>query len=186
MPKRKVYMSILLMVLAAIALSLILVLLFALQKPDQFQVVRSIEIEASPESVAPWISDFHKWVSWSPWEHLDADLKKTYMGAPSGIGAKYAWEGRKSGKGSMNILGMEGVESISMRVDFEKPFEAHNEIIFRLERSGSKTLVSWAMSGKNTFFPGKIFQVFVSMDKMIGKDFEKGLDALKNVVESSH
>jgi hypothetical protein len=38
------------------------------------------------------------------------------------------------------------------------------------------------MSGKKNFM-AKAFCMFVSMDKMIGKDFEKGLSKLKTVVE---
>jgi len=33
------------------------------------------------------------------------------------------------------------------------------------------------------FIPGKIFSVFVSMDKMIGNDFERGLASMKSVAE---
>jgi hypothetical protein len=38
------------------------------------------------------------------------------------------------------------------------------------------------MDGPNLLM-GKVFSLFVNMDKMIGKDFETGLSGLKAVVE---
>ncbi len=40
------------------------------------------------------------------------------------------------------------------------------------------------MSGKYNLFT-KIFSLFVNMDKMIGKDFEKGLAQLRNVAQAA-
>jgi hypothetical protein len=44
------------------------------------------------------------------------------------------------------------------------------------------TIVTWAMFGTNPYL-AKVISMFISMDKMIGKDFEAGLDNLKVVAE---
>ena len=44
------------------------------------------------------------------------------------------------------------------------------------------TELRWVMFGRSTFVT-KLMGVFVSMDTMIGKDFEKGLSQLKAAAE---
>ena len=90
--------------LAVLAI-IVIILGMAAMKPDTFAVKRVITIKAPPEKIAPLLTDFHQWASWSPWEHLDPAMKRTFSGAPSGKGAIYEWEGNKDvGKGRMEIL----------------------------------------------------------------------------------
>ena len=56
------------------------------------------------------------------------------------------------------------------------------DIRFTINAEGAANQLTWTMDGPNTFM-GKVFSVFVNMDKMIGKDFEAGLAALKQVAE---
>jgi Polyketide cyclase / dehydrase and lipid transport len=149
-----------------------------------FQVVRSTAIAASPERVHDLIDDFHAWRAWSPWEDVDPGLKRDYSGADSGVGAKYAWEGnRKAGKGSMEIVSSTP-ERIEVRLVFEKPWKATNRVVFELTPSGStSTDVTWRMSGTTSGFAA-LFSRFVSMDRMVGKDFERGLARMKAAAES--
>ena len=49
---------------------------------------------------------------------------------------------------------------------------------------GSQTRVTWTMVGPQTFMT-KVMGLFTSMDKMVGPDFEKGLQQLKAVAERS-
>jgi hypothetical protein len=94
------WMTGLVVVVALLAALLIL----AATKPDTFRVQRATRIKAPPGTIFPLITDFHEWVSWSPWEGLDPALKRTYRGAASGTGAVYEWEGNKQvGKGRMEI-----------------------------------------------------------------------------------
>src|SRR5687767_5056455 len=81
------------------------VLAYAATKPDSFQIQRSAFIKAPPASVFALINDFQQWRGWSPWEKIDPDLKRTYVGSPSGRGAAYAWQGNKNvGEGRMEIV----------------------------------------------------------------------------------
>jgi len=47
---------------------------------------------------------------------------------------------------------------------------------------GSATNVHWVMTGPANLM-SKVMQVFMSFDKMIGKDFETGLTSLKQLTE---
>jgi Polyketide cyclase / dehydrase and lipid transport len=149
-----------------------------------FEVVRGTTIAAAPERVHGLIHDFHEWRQWSPWEDVDPSLKREYSGAESGVGSKYAWEGnRKAGKGRMEIVSSTP-ERIEVRLEFEKPFKATNQVFFELEPSGeAATAVTWRMRGATKGFAG-LFSRIVSMDRLVGKDFEKGLSRMKATAES--
>jgi uncharacterized protein YndB with AHSA1/START domain len=149
-----------------------------------FEVVRTKTIAAPPERLHALIDDFHQWRQWSPWEDLDPDLKREYSGAESGVGARYAWEGnRKAGKGNMEIVEVRP-ERVGVRLTFEKPWKATNQVDFDLAPSGDgATDVAWRMTGTTKGVAALFGKVF-SMDRMVGKDFEKGLDRLKARAEA--
>ncbi|MEU1999552.1 SRPBCC family protein [Nocardia gamkensis] len=144
----------------------------------EFEVVRSAVVTAEPARVHRLINDFHKWVEWSPWEDLDPQLQRSYSGADSGVGARYAWSGnRKAGAGSMEIIGSADRE-IGVRLDFLKPMKATNMVTFILDPVETGTEVTWRMTGRQTGLMGVIGK-FIPMDKFVGRDFEKGLARLQ-------
>jgi hypothetical protein len=71
---------------------------------------------------------------------------------------------------------------VSLKLDFIEPFEGHNITDFVLAPKDGGTEVRWVMSGPSPFI-SKLMGVFVSMDSMIGKDFEKGLAQMKVAAE---
>jgi uncharacterized protein YndB with AHSA1/START domain len=151
----------------------------AATKPNTFRIARATRVNAPPEKIFSLINDLHRWESWSPYEKRDPALKRTHSGAANGKGAVYEWEGNKKvGQGRMEITDSAPASKITIKLDFFKPFEAHNFAEFTLEPEGSSTHVTWAMSGPNLCL-GKVMSLFLSMDKMVGKDFEIGLANLK-------
>lgn len=173
----------LLSLLAILVIGIAAVLILAAMKPDSFQVRRMIAINAPAERVFPLIADFKAWGAWSPWEKKDPAMKRSFGGADSGTGATYAWDGNKEvGQGSMRIVEAQAPEKVALKLDFLKPFEAHNDVVFALAPQGQTTSVTWTMTGPTPFL-GKIVHVFFDMDKMVGGDFEAGLAALKAAAE---
>lgn len=173
-------------VVLAIVIAVILIL--AATKPDTFRIERTAIMNAPGEKIFPLIADFRQWLNWSPWEGRDPALKRTYSGAERGKGAIYAWEGNKNvGSGRMEILEANASSSspskIAIKLDFLKPFEAHNTAEFTLKGNGNATQVNWAMYGPSPFM-SKVMGIFMNMDQLIGKDFEKGLANLKSVSEA--
>ena len=159
------------------------VLGFAATKPDTFSVQRSTRIKAPPDKIFAVINDFHRWPDWSPWEKLDPTMKRTQSGAASGKGAIYEWDGNsKAGAGRMEIIESSPASKLGIQLDFIKPFEGHNIAEFSLTPEADSTRVDWVMRGP-TPFVSKVMQVFVSMDTLIGKDFEEGLANLKALTE---
>ena len=175
---------ILLAVVVLAVLGVVGVLAVASGKPETFRYERRAVIAAPPEAIFPHLNDFRRWAEWSPWEKLDPAMKKTYGGAPSGAGATYEWSGAKAGTGKMLITESRPGERLALDLEFIKPMRAQNKTVFTLEPKAGGTEVVWTMAGDNTFM-GKVFSVFADMDKLIGKDFERGLVDLKRVSEGT-
>ena len=170
-------------VVAVLALLVGGVLLAAAVRPDTFTVQRSATIQAPPEKVYPLIADFKRWDAWSPWEKKDPAMKRTFGATSAGRGATYAWEGNgEVGRGSMEITEAVAPAKLVIKLDFVKPFEAHNLVDFALAPSGQATHVTWTMQGPVPYF-ARILHLFVDMDRMVGKDFEAGLANLKLAAE---
>ncbi|HMS26025.1 MAG TPA: SRPBCC family protein [Burkholderiaceae bacterium] len=165
-----------------IAIVVALVLLYASSKPDTFRVERAATIKAPADKIFPYINDLHQWDAWTPYNR-DPAMKKTFGGSAAGKGATYAWEGNKEvGKGDMVITESSAPNLVRMDLHFEKPFEANNQVDFKLVVEGDSTKVTWGMDGKNNLI-SKVMGLFINMDNMIGKDFQVGLNQLKAVAE---
>lgn len=172
---------IILAIVLAVAIAVILIL--AATKPDTFRIERSAILNAPAEKVFAVLSDFHQWGGWSPWENKDPNMKRTFSGAGRGKGAVYGWEGDKNvGTGRMEILEANAPSKLVIKLDFFKPFEAHNTAEFTMLPQGNATNVHWVMHGPAPFM-AKVMHVFINMDKMVGKDFEAGLANLKLLTE---
>jgi len=158
-------------------------LVLAAAEPDRFRVERVVNIEAPPERIFALIDDFRSWGAWSPYEKLDPDMQRRHRGAARGEGAVYEWhsDGR-AGVGRMEILDTSPPSRLTIRLDFAEPFESHSTAEFTLEPDGETTNVTWTMHGPSTYL-SKLMNVFVSMDSMIGKDFEAGLANMKAIAE---
>ena len=170
-------------VLIAVVVVIVAALAFASTRPDSFRVERSTSIAAPAQTVFDAINDFHRWADWSPWENIDPQLKRSYSGAPRGVGTVYDWTGNsKVGTGRMEITSATAPSTIVIRLDFLKPFEAHNTAEFILAPAGDGTKVTWAMYGPSPFM-FRLMGIFMNMDAMIGKDFEAGLANLKALAE---
>ena len=166
----------------ALILAIVVILGLALAQPDSFKVQRSATIKAPPAKVMAYLDDFHQWPAWSPWEKLDPNMQRTFAGAASGRGAIYSWSGNDEvGQGRMEIVGSAPTR-LDIKLDFIEPFASSNRTEFVLQPQGDATLVTWTMSGPSQFIT-KLMGVFYSMDKMVGKDFEKGLAQLKAAAE---
>lgn len=174
---------ILLVVIAGVVIAAAVVLVLAANQPDTFRIQRATTIKAPPEKIFPLINDFGRWSEWSPWEKKDPAMKRTFSASMSGRGATYAWDGDSNvGKGSLKIAESTPPSKVALNLDFEKPFEAHNMVMFTLQPQGADTKVIWDMSGTPSFC-AKIVHMFFGMDRMVGRDFEAGLSAMKAAAE---
>ena len=75
-----------------VVLVAVLIVVIVMQ-PGTFHVERTASIAGTPEAIYPHIVDLHAMNEWNPWMKLDPNLKLTYEGPASGVGASYGWDG---------------------------------------------------------------------------------------------
>lgn len=169
--------------LIVLILLVIIALILAALKPNRFRIERSTSINAPPEKIFPLINNFHAWEAWSPWEKIDLNCKRSYSGAESGIGTIYGWSGNKDiGQRRMEIVESTQYSKILLKLDFIKPFEAHNMVEFLLQPQGDSTTVTQAMYGASSFI-SKLMGMCFNMDKMLGDKYVEGLATIKAITE---
>jgi hypothetical protein len=150
-----------------------------------FEVKRSITIDAPAPTIQLLIEDFQQWPKWSPWEDMDPQMKREYSGPTYGVGSVYAWKGnRKAGSGRMEITEAEPGR-VDLDLEFTAPMKTQNRLAFDLSPAAeAATEVTWTMTGTQKGLWKVIGKVY-PMDKLVGKDFEKGLARLKAAAETS-
>ena len=172
-------------ILLGIAIVIAGLVAFVSTRPADFRIVRSRVIPAPPAAVFDQVNDFHKWEDWSPWAKLDPTMKQTYDGPPAGPGAAYSWAGGgKVGQGRMTILESRPNDLVRVKLEFLKPMAATNTTDFEFQPDGAGTRVTWTMTGRHGFM-GKLFDAVMNMDKVVGRDFEKGLTNLQTATEGT-
>ena len=107
-------------ILIAIAVIIGLFVVVVAMRPTDFCIKRTATMAAPPEVIFPQVNDLHQWEAWSPWEGIDPNLKRTFEGPATGVGASYAWSGNnKAGEGRMTIT--ERRASDLIRLEAAKP-----------------------------------------------------------------
>jgi hypothetical protein len=154
-------------------------------QPSEFRVTRATTIAAPAPVVFAQVNDFHKWDAWNPFGKLDPAARKTYGGTPSGTGAIYSWSGNSQvGEGRMTMVESHPSDLIRIKLEFFKPMAGTGTAEFAFKPEGERTAVTWTMTGTNNFI-AKAISLVMSMDRMIGGQFEKGLADMKAVAEAA-
>jgi hypothetical protein len=171
-------------ILIALAVIVVLFVVVVATRPAAFRVTRTGRINAPAEVVFANVNTLRNWEAWSPWAKVDPNAKSTFSGPDSGTGSSMAWSGNnKVGEGRMTITDNRPNEVIHLKLEFLRPMKATHMAEFLFKSDGNQTTVTWSMSGKNNFM-GKAFSLFVDCDKMIGRDFEKGLASLDSASQA--
>jgi hypothetical protein len=162
-------------ILLAFGVLVAVVLIAAATRPADFRVERSATLNAPASALFEHVNNHHKFNVWNPFMKLDPNVKNTYSGPDSGVGAVCAWEGNSDiGAGSCTIVESRPNELVRCRMDWKRPMEGTSTVDFTFKPEGDKTVVTWAMYGKNNFV-GKLVSLFMDCDKICGPQFEKGL-----------
>ncbi|MCW5898151.1 MAG: SRPBCC family protein [Flavobacteriales bacterium] len=161
---------------------LVLVLGF-LVGPRTTVVQRSITIEAGDDLVWPHIASLRALHAWGVWKDMDKDQRTSWEGEDGTVGSTQRWEGDTVGTGMQTITAVEPGKRLETELRFIEPWETVSQVDLDLESADAGSNVTWRMTIKNGFM-GRLFGVFMDMDKMIGPDFERGLANLKALAES--
>ncbi|MDX1812268.1 MAG: hypothetical protein R3240_09995, partial [Gammaproteobacteria bacterium] len=80
----------------------LIVLIMGLVLSKQYEVKRSIVINAPASSIHPFVEDLKEWPKWTPWQSNDPKVKIEIGEISKGQGATQKWTG-KSGAGELKI-----------------------------------------------------------------------------------
>lgn len=170
-------------------LSLIVIALIAVSAMSSVaHMERSIVVNAPPAAVFQQLASFENFNKWSPWVKMDPEAKQIIEGPATGIGAKMSWDGPETGKGSQWTVEYEENKRVKNAMAFEG-MEGATFAEFVLEEVPEGTKVIWKYDNdvKGTGFGNAAFVKFFNaamLESMLGKQYEEGLQAMKEIVES--
>ncbi|MCH7344556.1 SRPBCC family protein [Pelomonas sp. CA6] len=168
-------------VLLVFVLLLGLLLLGGLAMPSKFRVVREVQIGASADKVYALIASPRQWAGWSVWHQRDPAMMIDYSGPESGVGASWAWRSQSEGDGRMRFTAAEPGRRLGYELFFPD-FGTSSQGEFVLEPTAGGTRVVWRMDGDMGRNPLYHWMALFA-DRMVGQDFEAGLNGLKRLAE---
>lgn len=176
-------MNTLIIIISALILLVVVLNIIA---PKSYHVYRAIEINQPTSKVWEHIKYLRKQQEWSPWAEKDPEMEHKIIGTDGEIGAISYWNGNKEvGEGKQEITRIFEGKRMEQDLRFLKPFKSQSDCYIELEEiDSSRSRVIWGFKGTNKF-PMTIMMLFMSMDKMVGKDFEQGLENLRHNLEQS-
>jgi hypothetical protein len=170
-------------ILIIIAALIVLLLVIALFSKKGYSIQRDIVINRPKQEVFDYIKLLKNQDHFSKWVMTDPNMKKVFTGTDGTVGFVYAWEGnKKAGKGEQEIMKIAEGERLDVEVRFIKPFEGIAQTPFITTAVGNQTKLTWGMTSSMKY-PMNIMLLFLSMEKMLGKDLEISLTNLKTILE---
>lgn len=169
-------------VLIALVALVALLLVGGLFLSPKYTVVRSVTINVAPDKIYPLVADPRGWKQWSAWNQRDPAMAIEYSGPTSGTGAVWAWKSKSQGDGRMTFTTAEPPQRLGYELFFPD-FNSTSTGEFRFAPNGAGgTEVTWSMNGDMGSNP--LYRwMGLFMNKMVGPDFDMGLNNLKVLAE---
>lgn len=163
--------------IASVALLLVGFVVWGLALDATWSAERSIDLDAPPETVFPYVNELAGWEAWTPWDAVD----DTVSGPPAGVGATRRWNDPQWGQGEWRITESDIPRRVAYQVRVEDgSLRTDGEI--RLERTpAGGTRLTWTERGDFGWNP-LLAWMARGMDRMQGEEMEKNLDALRTVL----
>ena len=150
--------------------------------PREVVVSRSVDINASADTVFPHVNSLKATEAWSPWLERDRGTELTYEGPEAGVGSKLTWrsDNPQVGAGSQEITASSANQQVETALDFGDMGTATAR--FLLEETAGVTSVTWDLTTDMGAGPVGRWMGLM-MDGWVGGDYEQGLQNLKALVE---
>lgn len=149
----------------------------------KFDVQRSIVINEHVDVVYKKVSDFNTWKEWSPWLCQEPGCPVDITGTPGETGHGQAWDGKQIGAGGMTLVRHAPNQSLDYELSFVRPWKSRATAGFQFAEEKGGTRVSWFMTGELPIF---LFFMKKMMAAFVGMDYERGLNMLKEYVETGN
>jgi hypothetical protein len=176
----KILKKILLGLLVLIALALITALFVS----KDLNVNKEVVINKPKQVVFDYIKQLKNQGNYAVWNKMDPNMKQSFSGNDGTVGFVSSWDGNKEvGKGTQTITAIKEGERLETQLHFIKPWESKADAFMTTASvTDSITKVNWGFKSKMPY-PMNLMRLFMNMEKMLGDDYEKGLNNLKQVLE---
>ena len=158
----------------------VIVLLFGLTLPSNYEITRTIAIKAPTEEVHSYLNDLEQWPKWAPWHNAENVATIKIGDISKGAGATQSWSGA-GGTGSLEITAASSQSGVKYLLSFGQD-DQDTQGNFTYQSTGDQTTVSWTMAGEMTMPVIGPYAVMI-IDMMAGPTLVSGLDKLKVIVE---
>ena len=178
-------MKIIKYIFAALGILLVVVLLTGLMLPKEYSVSREVTINRSKAEVFDYARKLEHQLDYSVWWKMDPKQVTKFTGEDGTVGFVAAWKSELDsvGSGEEEIVALQEGERIGFALRFKEPFEsnASSEMLFAAPDSNT-TKLTWNFNGDMSY-PFNVTQLFISMEDMLGKDIQEGLQNMKVILE---
>lgn len=175
----KVIKKILLGIVALVALFLII----AIFMKKDYAVEKETVINKPKAQVFEYLKSLKNQKNWSTWEQSDPNIISTYRGTDGTVGFVHEWKSKMMGDGEQEITKITEGSRMDSELRFKGFFGSNAPAYLTAEALDStQTKVKWGMSGKMSY-PMNGIQIFMSVDDMIGTEYQKSLNNLKSILE---
>ena len=154
-----------------------------LMLPRHVRVARSVTIDRPASMVYATVNSFVLFPQWSPWQHLDPNMRPDDGRRTRRCGRQIRLEGQRQGgiRDARLITASTPNQAVDSDLDFGDMGVAKS--VMTLVPEGAMTRATWTVDVDMGANPIGHY-IGLTMDSMLGKDFASGLGKLKTLVES--
>lgn len=172
-------------ILVVLILIISIVLIAAYFMPKEYAIQREIVINKPADSIFKYVRYLKNQNQFSVWANIDPKMKLTYKGTDGTVGSISSWESKvkEVGIGEQEITKITEGKRIDFALRFKEPMNDTAVGFMSTDAiTANQTKVKWGINGVFPY-PMNIMMPMMNMDKMIGKDLDKGLENLKAKLE---
>lgn len=155
---------------------LALFIVIGVMLPGRVEVTRSVEVQATPEAVFPFLNDLEAWAEWTPWAEVESRIE----GVAVGVGARRVWDDVGMGAGSLTLVESEPPWRVSYLVEVEDGTLEFAGTI-SVEAGPEASLVSWTEVAELGWNP-LMGWTALTLGESQGAQMQESLDRLVAVV----
>lgn len=161
-----------------------LFLLGAAISTKEMKYEQSIIIDTPVDKVWVNVNSLQAIDKWSPWKEKDPQMKQTFEGTPGSLGSSVSWQSDSPdvGNGKQSLSALETNKHVKTELKFYGDYESEAVAYVNLEDQGEKTKVTWGFESEMPY-PFNAMMWLVDTEDMLGKDYRKGLEKLKDLSE---
>lgn len=180
---RPMWILVLLIIALLIGLANVVVFLYGLTLPDDWQADAETLVAAPPDEIYPLIATAERWTEWSTWsKSQDPTIRLHYEGPKAGAGASFSWLGERVGRGKITITEAQPGKSIRYTLELQgSKFSENARITLQPENDGTR--ITWTDGGEVEGTLGRFFRE--RLEESVTAEFESSLKRLEAVAEES-